>query len=510
MWLNDTCELLICMCDKLCLRLCIKTFVFRISVCYSLLFFLFLFKNLNHQIMTSTKALKLAFIHPDLGIGGAERLVVDAASSLKAKGHKVVIYTSHHDKEHCFEETKDGALEVRVRGDTIIPPTLSGSFYAVCAILRQLHLTLSMIFSDREEFDVIFVDQLSANIPLLRFAGAKVLFYCHFPDKLLTQRETTAKSLYRIPIDIIEELTTGMANCLVVNSKFTSNVFCESFATIKTMPQILYPGIRFEAYDKKVNTDDESVKILETSKNIILSINRFERKKDIVLAIRAFSMLQEDGLISAEKFRNTRLIIAGGYDHRVQENVAHHLDLNKVALRLDLIVHNIMPDSISAPPESAQVVFLCSFNEAQRTYLLSKALCLIYTPSNEHFGIVPIEAMYARLPVIACNSGGPKETIIDGETGVLCDSNSEAFAGVIASFVNGDYDREAMGNKGRSHVQKSFSLDTFINSLEDLLIKLASDNSQNTKFPIQFPLVLFSTLISLFLILYNYFDRLFL
>ncbi|CAG8714935.1 8064_t:CDS:2, partial [Acaulospora morrowiae] len=79
--------------------------------------------------MSSTKHLKIAFIHPDLGIGGAERLVVDAAKGLKSKGHDVVIYTSHHDRQHCFEETKDGTLEVRVRGDTVIPRTFRGSFH---------------------------------------------------------------------------------------------------------------------------------------------------------------------------------------------------------------------------------------------------------------------------------------------------------------------------------------------------------------------------------------------
>lgn len=41
--------------------------------------------------------MKVAFIHPDLGIGGAERLVVDAALALKSQKHEVVIYTSHHD-----------------------------------------------------------------------------------------------------------------------------------------------------------------------------------------------------------------------------------------------------------------------------------------------------------------------------------------------------------------------------------------------------------------------------
>ncbi|TXH61693.1 MAG: glycosyltransferase, partial [Thiothrix sp.] len=32
----------------------------------------------------------------------------------------------------------------------------------------------------------------------------------------------------------------------------------------------------------------------------------------------------------------------------------------------------------------------------------------LYTPEKEHFGIVPIEAMFNNAPVIACNSGGPK------------------------------------------------------------------------------------------------------
>lgn len=50
----------------------------------------------------------IVFLHPDLGIGGAERLVVDAAVGLQNRGHKVVIFTSHCDPGHCFEEARDG------------------------------------------------------------------------------------------------------------------------------------------------------------------------------------------------------------------------------------------------------------------------------------------------------------------------------------------------------------------------------------------------------------------
>ena len=59
----------------------------------------------------------IVFLHPDLGIGGAERLVVDAALALKSRGHSVQFVTNHHDPGHCFEETKGDQLRVTVIGD---------------------------------------------------------------------------------------------------------------------------------------------------------------------------------------------------------------------------------------------------------------------------------------------------------------------------------------------------------------------------------------------------------
>jgi alpha-1,3/alpha-1,6-mannosyltransferase len=53
-------------------------------------------------------------------------------------------------------------------------------------------------------------------------------------------------------------------------------------------------------------------------------------------------------------------------------------------------------------------VFLTSISNELRKSLLINAACVLYTPTNEHFGIVPCEAMYCNVPVIADNSGGPK------------------------------------------------------------------------------------------------------
>ena len=45
--------------------------------------------------MVLERPLAIAFIHPDLGLGGAERLVVDAALELSARGHAVSLAAKH-------------------------------------------------------------------------------------------------------------------------------------------------------------------------------------------------------------------------------------------------------------------------------------------------------------------------------------------------------------------------------------------------------------------------------
>lgn len=151
---------------------------------------------------------RVAFIHPDLGIGGAERLVVDAGLALKSRGHEVQFFTSHHDKSHCFDETKDGTLNVTCVGDWL-PRHCFGYFYAFWAYLRMIYVSIYLIFLSTWRMDVIFCDQVSVCIPVLKFSKARVVFYCHFPDMLLTQRKSFLKKIYRAPLDWLEEVTTG-------------------------------------------------------------------------------------------------------------------------------------------------------------------------------------------------------------------------------------------------------------------------------------------------------------
>lgn len=156
---------------------------------------------------------------------------------------------------------------------TAIPRHIRGALHIYLAILRQLHLLANLI-SSNPDFDVYVVDQLSACIPFLRrLTGKRVVFYCHFPDKLLASgkeavtdgsggRLSVAKRLYRGPADFIEEWSTGYSDIILANSRFTANVFEVSFPSIAARnppPTVVYPGINIGAYDAPVpplNTPD--------------------------------------------------------------------------------------------------------------------------------------------------------------------------------------------------------------------------------------------------------------
>ncbi|XP_065834826.1 alpha-1,3/1,6-mannosyltransferase ALG2-like [Oscarella lobularis] len=396
---------------------------------------------------------KIAFLHPDLGIGGAERLVVDAALALKSKKHDVRLFTAHHDPKHCFSETRDGQLDVTCVGDWL-PRRIADRCYALCAFIRMMFVALYAISAGR--FDVFVCDQVSACIPLLRLfsPSSKVLFYCHFPDKLLAKRDTSLKAAYRLPLDWVEEKTTGMAHAILVNSSFTADTYLRSFPSLKKRPEILYPSLNFSAFDAK--PAPPSANLLPPSAHVVfLSINRYERKKNLVLALEAMARLRSQ--VSTSDWKGVHLVMAGGYDERVTENVEHYAELRESATRNDLDDH---------------VTFVRSFTDDEKLTLLSRCVALIYTPSNEHFGICPVEAMYMSRPVIAVNSGGPLESIEHGSTGFLCEPTADEFAAAMKKFVVDPGLTDRLGPAGKERVVRKFSFKAFTEQLNGVVCRL--------------------------------------
>ena len=175
----------------------------------------------------------------------------------------------------------------------------------------------------------------------------------------------------------MEEFTTSSANQILVNSKYTAGIFHEAFPSIKKELTILYPAINFNSLSREVDVDFVLSQYEFKNGDFFLSINRFERKKNIKLAVEAFVLLNES--ISPEENKNLHLVLAGGYDPQLPENREVYKEL-KTLVNKEGLEH--------------KVTFMPSFSDDDKVALLTKCLAVVYTPSNEHFGIVPVEGMY--------------------------------------------------------------------------------------------------------------------
>lgn len=71
------------------------------------------------------------------------------------------------------------------------------------------------------------------------------------------------------------------------------------------------------------------------------------------------------------------------------------------------------------------VHFLGSVSDEELAQLYSNALFVVFTFVHEPFGYIPIESMACGTPVLTYNMQGPGESVIDGTTGWLADSDSE-------------------------------------------------------------------------------------
>ncbi len=507
--------------------------------------------NSKHQSKKELlEPLHIVFLHLDLGIGGAEQLILNLAiaslpplqspplqspplqlpplppsSSTDENDNeylnaKVSIFTTHCDQSHCFDAVRypSGRLadSVHIVG-SFIPINIFGYGTVFFSTIRMLYIS----FMARIMFpnaDVFVLDVLPTPIPFLIWSGVQsVIYYCHFPDKLLTrdtvngeigiatiqqrggERRTSFKNIlkkmYRNVMDTVEEWSMSYADLCCLNSNFTKSEVMKAFPNLKEMEkkddyfvnnkkkknnkiisssttsssmQVLYPAIdlsKFIPPDFESKTD----LILNKKSAPIVSLNRFERKKNIDVLLYAYASL----VVATNNNNNTNntnndqklppLIISGGYDPRNLENVEYLQELQALAKTLNI-------DHLTS--------FRPSISDQERAELLQSAICVVYTPFREHFGIVPLEAMYAGSAVVAGNNGGPMETVIHGETGILVDMKPEDDCSVnnlacaLKELLQNTTKAIHMGRAGHEHVKRKFGLTPFRKQWKNLVINL--------------------------------------
>ncbi|MGZ7167645.1 MAG: glycosyltransferase [Halobacteriota archaeon] len=133
-----------------------------------------------------------------------------------------------------------------------------------------------------------------------------------------------------------------------------------------------------------------------------LSVNRLYPEKRVDLQVEAFKSLEDENLV-----------IAGGFSTR-DKSLLHY--------------HKRFADLPS------NVKIIGRIKEKGLLELYARCKGVVYTPIDEDFGLVPVEAQASGKAVVGVNEGGLRETVRNGETGLLVPPTAESIRTAVQSI----------------------------------------------------------------------------
>jgi glycosyltransferase involved in cell wall biosynthesis len=118
-------------------------------------------------------------------------------------------------------------------------------------------------------------------------------------------------------------------------------------------------------------------------------------------------------------------------------------------------------------------VVLIPFQKEIEKFWNSIDIAVVPSTEPEPFGMVVIEAMLAKKPVVASNHGGPTEIILEKETGLLFESNNHnSLSDALEKLIKDKQLRKSYGVNGFNRVNKTFSLKNHVNRFEKIFEEL--------------------------------------
>ena len=263
---------------------------------------------------------------------------------------------------------------------------------------------------DFSDYDLIITSATGAFFPnSINKKNAKLICYCHTPPRYLyglaTARDTSTL-FYRL-VNIPLQFTLHFYR--LFDFKFAQNVdqFIANSATTAS---------RIQKYYRK-NSIIINPPVDLPNKPAMDGILSAQRTRDSGKAGGQPEGSEHFKMSSKQKFYLTggRLVRAKRYDIAVRACTQLNLPL-KVFGR-DFSGYQNELKKMAGPT----VQFLGEITQEQKKELYSQAQAYIFPSDNEDFGIVAVEAQSYGCPVIGYNSGGIRETVINGKTGVLFD-----------------------------------------------------------------------------------------
>jgi len=303
------------------------------------------------------------------------------------------------------------------------------NLYLKSPVLRYLYLNwgFSKYGEKVKGYDSVVLSGIHTLSAARNISNAQIIYYCHTIPRFAYD----LYDYYYNEMNFMKRIAFR-AFCKYIRWDFNRNIkhvdqfICNSVNVKNRIKEhtgfdatVVYPPVDIQDY-KFIKQGD-----------YYLSTARLEDHKRVELIIRAFLEMPEKKLI----------VVSGGLLFEPLKELAK---------------------------EAKNITFTSWITKNELVKLMGECIASIYIPIDEDFGISPVESQAAGKPVIGVNEGGLKETIIDGETGMLC-----------ASTINSDALKEAvnqltpevalsMREQCEQNCQR-FSVEHFVQSCQQLL-----------------------------------------
>ena len=107
--------------------------------------------------------------------------------------------------------------------------------------------------------------------------------------------------------------------------------------------------------------------------------------------------------------------------------------------------------------------------QAELVELLNTASCLLYTSELEPFGYAPLEANACGLPTVAIAEGGIRETVIDGQNGLLAPRDPAQLAAAVDRLLTDPTLFHRLSEQGKAWVADHWTIDQAVDRVETAL-----------------------------------------
>jgi glycosyltransferase involved in cell wall biosynthesis len=312
---------------------------------------------------------------------------------------------------------------------------------------------------DSGGYDVVFahICRFAQSPAVLQFLTTPSVYFCHEPPRFLYETMPARPyrrysrpqrignlidplpGLYRSVLRSQDLKSTRSASLVLANSAFSRETIYRVYGIFAST---CYLGV-----------DSQLFRPLEVPKgDFVISVGALTSLKGFDFLIRSLALLPATN--------RPRLALVNNYAEAQEQRYLSKLaaDLN-VALEFHL---NVSP----VHGELARL-----YNQAQLT---------LYAPIMEPFGLVPLESMACGTPVVGVREAGVRESIMDGQTGLLTERDPEAFATAIEQLLAQPALRARMGEQGIQYVRDRWSWADCHRMIERHLSQTAARSANGT------------------------------